>query len=138
MKILILCTGNSCRSPMAEGFLKSFDNKLEVYSAGTFPADFVNSNSVKVMKEVGIDISAHKPRNVNEFLSESFDYVITVCDSSKEICPVFAGKVKHFLYHGFEDPYMTSGTPEEILSVYRRVRDEIKDWFYNFYISKSV
>ena len=133
MKILILCTGNSCRSQMAEGFLKSFDKKLEVYSAGTKPASKVNPNSVKVMEEDGIDISSQYPQDVNEFVNQSFDYVITVCDNAKEVCPVFNGEVKQQLHIPFEDPYEATGTEEEVLAVYRRVRDEIKERFKRFY-----
>lgn len=126
MKILILCTGNSCRSQMAEGLLKSFDDKLEVYSAGTNPSSRVHSKAIRVMKEVGIDISQNVPKNVDRFLDQSFDYVITVCDNAKETCPVFTGKVKHRLHIGFEDPADATGTEEEIIAVFRKVRDEIK------------
>jgi len=135
-KILILCTGNSCRSQMAEGFLKSFDSELEVFSAGTIPAEKVNPKSVIVMDEVGIDISSQAPQNVDEFVDQSFDYVITVCDNSKEVCPVFTGHVKHQLHIPFDDPADTIGTDEEILAVYRRVRDEIKKEFTQFYNDK--
>jgi arsenate reductase len=134
-KILILCTGNSCRSQMAEGFLKSFDKNLEVYSAGTKPADKVNPFAVKAMKEIGIDISKGIAENVDKYLSQSFDYVITVCDNAKETCPVFMGSVKHRLHIGFDDPADAFGTDEEIMPVYRRVRDEIKKDFFNFYKS---
>src|SRR3989304_5882555 len=88
-RILILCTGNSCRSQMAEGFLKSFDDNLEVYSAGTKPAEKINPFAVKAMKEIGIDISAGIAENVDKYLDQSFDYVITVCDKAKETCPIF-------------------------------------------------
>jgi arsenate reductase len=134
MKILILCTGNSCRSQMAEGFLKSFDRSLEVYSAGINPASKVSSKAIKVMQEVNIDISNHYPKNVNEFLKDEWDYVITVCDNAYETCPVFTGKVKHRLHIGFDDPAKVSGNEEEILSVFRRVRDEIKEKFHKFYL----
>ena len=133
-RILVLCTGNSCRSQMAEGFLKSFDNNVEVYSAGTKPADKVNPNAVKVMKEVGIDLSNNYPKMVDQFLNEPFDYVITVCDNAKETCPVFIGKVGKQLHIGFEDPADATGTEEEILSVFRKVRDEIKRDFYKLYL----
>lgn len=133
MKILIICTGNTCRSQMAEGFLKSFDSKLEVYSAGTAAEGKVNPFAVKVMKEVGIDISMQKPEPVDIYLSDSFDYVITVCDGAKEVCPVFVGKVKNRLHIGFEDPASAKGTEEVVLPVYRKVRDQIKDAFYDFY-----
>jgi arsenate reductase len=132
-RVLILCTGNSCRSQMAEGFLKSFDKNLEVFSAGTKPAEKVNPFAVKVMQEVGIDISKGIAENVNKYLEQSFDYVITVCDNAKEICPIFIGKVKHHLHIGFDDPADAVGSEEEILPVYRRVRDEIKRDFYKFY-----
>jgi arsenate reductase len=131
-KILILCTGNSCRSQMAEGFLKSFDPELEVYSAGTKPAEKVNPFAVKAMKEVGIDISNGVAEDVDKYLSQSFDYVITVCDNAKETCPVFMGEVKHRLHIGFDDPAEAVGTEEEVMPVYRRVRDEIKEKFYDF------
>ncbi|PJA97598.1 MAG: protein tyrosine phosphatase [Ignavibacteriales bacterium CG_4_9_14_3_um_filter_34_10] len=131
-RILILCTGNSCRSQMAEGFLKSFDDNLEVYSAGTKPAAKVNPFAVKAMKEVGIDISNGKAESVDKYLSQSFDYVITVCDNAKETCPVFIGAVKYRLHIGFDDPADAVGTEEEVMPVYRRVRDEIKNEFKKF------
>jgi arsenate reductase (thioredoxin) len=133
MKILILCTGNSCRSQMAEGFLKSFDTKLEVFSAGTNPAAHANPYAVAVMKEAGIDISKNKPKSVDLFLSGSFDYVITVCDDARESCPYFSGKVLHRMHMGFEDPAKASGTEEEILNVYRKIRDQIREEFSKFY-----
>jgi arsenate reductase (thioredoxin) len=133
MKILIICTGNTCRSQMAEGFLKSFDKKLEVFSAGTAAEERVNPFAVKVMKEAGIDISQQKPESVDLYLSDSFDYVITVCDGAKEVCPVFTGKVKHRLHIGFEDPASAKGTDDAVLHVYRKVRDQIKEAFYEFY-----
>lgn len=136
MKILILCTGNSCRSQMAEGFLKSFDSRLEVDSAGTDPALQANPIAVAAMKEVGIDISQNIPKSVDLFLSDSFDYVITVCDNAKETCPVFLGKVKNRLHMGFEDPADTVGTIEKVMPVYRKVRDEIKEEFNAFYIEQ--
>ncbi len=135
-KVLILCTGNSCRSQMAEGFLKSFDSALEVYSAGTAPSGRVHPKAVQVMQEVGIDLSKNHPKNVDQFLDMPFDYVITVCDHAKETCPVFTGQVKHRLHIGFEDPAEAIGTEEEILSVFRRVRDEIKDAFQQFYLQQ--
>jgi arsenate reductase (thioredoxin) len=134
MKILIICTGNTCRSQMAEGFLKSFDSKLEVYSAGTAAEGEVNPFAVQVMKEAGIDISQQKPESVDLFLADSFDYVITVCDGAKEVCPVFTGNVKQRLHIGFEDPASARGTDEEIVPIYRKVRDQIKEAFYEFYV----
>ncbi len=133
MKILILCTGNSCRSQMAEGFLKSFDKKLKVVSAGTNPGTEVHPKAVQVMKDEGIDISKNKPKNVEVFTNESFDFVITVCDDAKETCPVFTGKVKHRLHIGFDDPAEVQGSEDFILSEFRRIRDEIKREFRKFY-----
>ena len=124
-RILILCTGNSCRSQMAEGYLKSFDNNLEVYSAGTKPADKANQYAVKTMGEVGIDISNGIPEDVDKYVNQSFDYVITVCDNAKETCPVFTGKVENMVHIGFEDPAEAKGTDEEIWQIFRKVRDEI-------------
>ena len=132
-RILILCTGNSCRSQMAEGLLKSFDSSLEVYSAGTNPAGSISSRAIHVMKEIGIDISSGYPKSVEQFIGESFDYVITVCDHAREVCPVFTGKVGTQLHIGFDDPAMASGTREEVLEVYRRVRDEMKEQLGIFY-----
>jgi len=132
-KILILCTGNSCRSQMAEGFLKSLDSSLEVFSAGTNPAQQVNPNAIKVMKEIGIDISKGYSKNVDQFIHQSFDYVITVCDNAKETCPVFMGNVKHKLHIGFDDPADAIGTDDEVFPVYRRVRDEIVEEFTAFH-----
>jgi arsenate reductase len=135
MKILILCTGNSCRSQMAEGFLKSFDRSLHVFSAGTNPAQKVNPFAVKVMKEESIDLNSNKPKNVDEFISWEFDYVITVCDGARESCPMFTGKVSNRLHIGFEDPAEFVGTDEETLRKFRQVRDEIKKEFRAFYDS---
>jgi arsenate reductase (thioredoxin) len=134
MKVLILCTGNSCRSQMAHGFLQSFDKNIDVHSAGTEPAKQVNQKAVQVMKESGIDISHHTPKIVNKYINEEWDYVITVCDDANETCPVFLGKVKHRLHIGFEDPSHAKGTDEFIMSEFRRVRDLIKSGFYKFYI----
>ena len=136
MKILILCTGNSCRSQMAQGLLQSFNEKLEVHSAGTEPAEEVKPKAVEVMKEKNIDISNHKPSMVDEYLSDEWDYVITVCDDANETCPAFLGKVKTRLHMGFEDPSRVSGTEEYILGEYRRVRDEIKTAFSELYQNK--
>lgn len=134
MKILVLCTGNSCRSQMAEGFLKSFDSNLEVVSAGTEPSSKVHPIAIKVMKEEGIDLSASKPKSVNEFLEHEFDYVITVCGGAKESCPMFTGSVKNRIHIGFDDPAEAEGSDEFILSEFIRIRNEIKRDFYNFYL----
>ena len=133
MKILILCTGNSCRSQMAEGFLRSFDSRLEVFSAGTHPAPHANPNAVAAMKEVGADISQNRPKNVDLFVADPFDYVITVCGGAKEVCPAFTGYVKNRLHIGFDDPADAVGTAQEVMAVYRKVRDEIKEVFWTFY-----
>ncbi|MCF8370577.1 MAG: arsenate reductase ArsC [Bacteroidales bacterium] len=133
MKILILCTGNTCRSQMAHGFLNSFDNRLEVFSAGTKPGTIVNPNAVKVMAELGIDIDGAKSNHVDEYINQPWDFVITVCDGAKEICPVFTGNVKSQIHIGFDDPVEAKGNTEEVLSVYRRVRDEIRRDFGKFY-----
>ena len=133
IKILILCTGNSCRSQMAEGFLKSFDKDLFVVSAGTMPSNAVHPLAIKVMQEEGINLNANLPKSVNFFLTESFDYVITVCGDAKETCPVFNGEVKNRLHIGFDDPAEAKGTEAFILSEFRRIRDEIKQDFTKFY-----
>lgn len=133
MKVLILCTGNSCRSQMAQGFLKSFNNHIEVCSAGTNPAVKINEKAVAVMKESGIDISGYKPEPVEIYLGEVWDYVITVCDDANETCPVFTGKVKHRLHISFEDPSKVTGTDEFIWSEFQRIRDEIGKRFREFY-----
>lgn len=133
IKVLILCTGNSCRSQMAHGFLQSFDKRIEVYSAGTEPASQVNQTAVKVMKEAGVDISGHTPKMVDRYLKDQWDFVITVCDHANETCPVFMGKVKHRLHIGFDDPSHAKGTDEFILSEFHRVRDQIKNEFYQLY-----
>jgi arsenate reductase len=135
-KILILCTGNSCRSQMAEGFLKSFDSKLQVYSAGTKPADSGNPFAIQAMSEVGIDISDGVPEDVEKYINRSFDYVITVCDNARESCPVFTGDVKAQLHIPFDDPADATGTEEEVMPVYRRVRDEIRERFHKFHIER--
>jgi len=118
---------------MAEGFLKSFDPKLEVYSAGTNPSKSVNPIAIKVMNEAGINLSKNVTKNADQFINDSFDYVITVCDNAKETCPVFLGKVGKQLHIGFEDPADAAGTEEEILIVFRKVRDNIKKVFEEFY-----
>lgn len=133
MRILILCTGNSCRSQMAHGFMQSLDNNLIVCSAGTKPAERVHPLAVKVMNEVGIDISSHTPQSVDNYLQQPWDYVITVCGGANESCPTFIGAVRHRLHIGFEDPSKSEGTEDFILSEFRRIRDEIKMSFYNLY-----
>jgi arsenate reductase (thioredoxin) len=133
MKILILCTGNSCRSQMAQGFLQSFDKRLQIFSAGTEPAARINPTAVKVMMEAGIDISNNKPGNVDQYLNETWDYVITVCDNANESCPVFPGKVRNRLHIGFEDPSNFKGTDMQVITEFRRIRDQIRSSFYKLY-----
>ena len=133
MKILILCTGNSCRSQIAHGFLQSYDKRLKVYSAGTDPGARVNPMAIDVMKRAGIDISHHTPTNVDKYLMEDWDYVITVCDKANETCPVFPGKVRHRLHIGFEDPSLFKGSYVEVLNEFYMIRNEIRDEFYKLY-----
>ena len=133
MRILILCTGNSCRSQMAHGFLQSFSSNIEVHSAGTRPAAQVNPLAVETMLEAGIDISSHTPKDVSIYLQQEWDYVITVCGGANESCPAFTGKVKHRLHMGFEDPSEATGTPEFIKSEFRRIRNQIRTGFRLFF-----
>jgi len=135
MKILVLCTGNSCRSQMGEGFFKSFDKNIDVVSAGTEPSNAVHPLAIKVMLEEGIDLKLSKPKSVNLFLNQEFDYVITVCGGAKEACPMFTGKVKNRIHIGFDDPAEARGSEDFILSEFRRIRDEIKRDFEAFYQS---
>lgn len=138
MKILILCTGNSCRSQMAEGFLKSFDEKLEVFSAGTAPTFEVHPLAIQVMKELGIDLSQNQPKKVDNFLKDTFDFVITVCGGAKESCPMFTGNVDKRIHIGFDDPAEATGNIDEVLNEFRRIRDEIKKDFFKFYKENIV
>jgi len=138
MKILILCTGNSCRSQMAHGFLQSFDKDIEVSSAGTEASGRLNEKAVFVMKEVGIDISHHTSDSVEKYLGEEWDFVITVCGGANEACPAFLGKVKQRLHIGFDDPSHVTGSDEYIWSEFRRVRDLIKDEFYQLYLTSIM
>jgi len=118
---------------MAHGFLQSFNKDIEVFSAGTNPSGKINKIAVEVMKEVGIDISQNKPKPVEKYLFEPWDYVITVCDDANETCPVFSGKVNTRLHIGFEDPAKVTGSEEFIVNEFRRVRDEIELKFLRFY-----
>jgi arsenate reductase (thioredoxin) len=124
--VLILCTGNSARSQMAEGLLRhEAGDRFEVFSAGTRPTT-VRPEAVAVMIEIGIDISAHHSKAVDEFIGWEFDYVITVCDHAKEFCPVLPGSTKH-LHWSFTDPAAVEGSGEERAVAFRKVRDEIRD-----------
>ena len=134
MKVLILCTGNSCRSQMAQGFLQFFDKNLNVFSAGTEASGKLNEKAVSVMKEIGIDISHHTSDPVEKYINEEWDLVITVCGGANEACPSFTGKVKTRLHIGFDDPSHVIGSDEFIMSEFYRVRDEIKNQFYEFYV----
>jgi len=134
MKVLILCTGNSCRSQMAHGFLQSFDPNLTVCSAGTKASGKLNQKAVEVMMEIGIDISHHTSDSVDIYLDQEWDYVITVCGGANESCPAFMGKVKHRLHIGFDDPSEAWGEDVFVMKEFRRVRDEIKEGFWKFYL----
>jgi len=125
-KILFICTHNSARSQMAEGIMKSlYGEYYDVYSAGIEPLE-VNPYAVKVMKEIGLDISKQRSKSVDEFRDFRFDYVVTVCDQAKESCPFFPGGA--IIHKGFKDPSPSSGNEDEILASFRRTRDEIKIW----------
>lgn len=124
--ILILCTGNSCRSHLAEGILRQIAGDLfDVHSAGSNPAGYVHPKAIAVMAEIGIDISGHTSKHMNEFLDRKIDTVITVCGKADQACPMFPGQVNRY-HWGFDDPAHATGTEEEILAVFRCVRDQIK------------
>ena len=130
-RVLILCTGNSARSQMAEGLLAhDAADRFEVESAGTKPGS-VRSEAITVMKELGIDISNHRSKHVDEFQGQQFDYVLTVCDNARESCPFFPGNSKR-LHRAFDDPAAVEGTEQERLAVFRRVRNEIRDYLKTF------
>ncbi|MBX9603338.1 MAG: arsenate reductase ArsC [Bryobacteraceae bacterium] len=137
-RVLILCTGNSARSQMSEGFLRSLDSRLEVQSAGTEPSPRVNPLAIRAMHEIGIDISNGKPKSVGQFLGESFDFVITVCDDADRNCPNFRGKVGRRVHIGFPDPAKAEGSDEEKLAAFRRVRDDIRVRFREFHDKEIV
>lgn len=126
-KILILCTGNSARSQMAEGLLKHIcQNEFEVFSAGTRPS-IIRPEAIKVLAEIGIDISGNRSKSADEFINEEIDYVLTVCDNAKENCPYFPAKTK-LIHHSFEDPAEIEGGEERRLAIFRKVRDEIEKY----------
>jgi len=133
MHILILCTGNSCRSQMAHGILQALDERLHVCSAGTNPAARVHPKAVQVMAELGLDIAAHTPHHTDEYLGTSWDYVITVCGNAEANCPVFSGSVGQRLHIGFDDPAEATGSEEQILTEFRHIRDQILAAFFAFY-----
>ncbi len=125
--VLILCTGNSARSQMAEGLLRhDAGDRFEVASAGTHPSH-VRPEAIAVMNEIGIDISGHRSKSVDEFASRDFDYVFTVCDNAKETCPIYPGHANR-LHHGFEDPAAVQGSEQDKLAAFRKVRDEIRQY----------
>ena len=125
-RVLILCTGNSARSQMAEGWLRHLGgDAFDVASAGTTPAERVNPLAVRAMAEAGIDLASHYPKHLERFLNDQWDYVITVCDSANEACPLFPGG-RERIHWSFEDPAAAQGTEDERLAVFRRVRDEIR------------
>jgi arsenate reductase (thioredoxin) len=131
-RVLVLCTGNSARSQMAEGLLRhDAGERFDVESAGTKPSS-VRPEAIAAMRELGIDISGHRSKSVGEFDGQQFDYVITVCDSARETCPVFFGSAKQ-MHHSFDDPPpMSHGTDEERMAIFRRVRDELRDYLGGF------
>ncbi len=130
-KVLVLCTGNSCRSQIAEGYLKHFaGNKAEIYSAGV-ETHGVNPRAIATMAEDGIDISTHTSNNINEYRDIEFDYVITVCDHAKERCPFFPSSAVK-LHENFPDPAKVTGTDEQVMAAFREVRQIIKDYTKNF------
>ena len=132
-KILILCTGNSARSQMAEGLLKYIcQNKYEVFSAGTKPS-IVRPEAIKVLREIGIDITNNWSKSVDEFVNQEIDYVFTVCDNAKENCPYFAAKTK-LIHHSFVDPAEIEGDEDTRLAAFRQVRDEIKKYLENDFV----
>lgn len=129
-RVLILCTGNSARSQMAEGLLRDIRPDLEVESAGVAPSQ-VRPEAIEVMKEIGISIAEHRSKSVNEFAGQHFDYVITVCDNAQEMCPVFPGETER-IHWSFEDPAAFEGRESERLTAFRRVRDEIRSKLRTF------
>lgn len=130
-RVLILCTGNSARSQMAEGLLRhDAGERFEVESAGTKPS-FVREEAIAVMRELGIDITSHRSKNVAEFDGQRFDYVITVCDNARESCPVFFGQAQR-LHRDFEDPAALTGSGEQRLDLFRRVRDQLREFLRDF------
>jgi arsenate reductase len=130
-RVLILCTGNSARSQMAEGLLHhDAGGRFEVHSAGTKPTS-VRLEAIAVMRELGIDISRHRSKHLDEFAGQTFDYVLTVCDQAHESCPIDLGAT-HRLHHNFEDPVALHGTETERLALFRRLRDEIRTYLRSF------
>lgn len=142
MRILFLCTGgNSCRSLMAEAFLQKIDRSLEVFSAGLHPDESIDPMAIKVMDEIGVDISSKKPKSYHEFEGKEFDYLITLCDGTKDKIDTVKITAKHRIHLGFEDPRKAYCTEEQLITIYRDIRDEIKnelDYFYSRVLSKEL
>jgi len=136
-RVLFLCTANSCRSQMAEGIAKSlWSDKMAACSAGT-EVSFVNPMAIEVMKEIGMDISAHRSKALSEFDGQAFDYVITLCGSANETCPLYIGGTKK-THIGFDDPGKAQGTKEDVLREFRRVRDEMKEKLTTFFRVEKI
>ena len=136
-RVLFLCTANSCRSQMAEGIINHFSgDKIAAFSAGT-QASFVNPMAIVAMKEIGIDISGQRSKNLSEFDGQSFDYVITLCGSANETCPLYIGGTKK-THIGFDDPANVTGTKEDVLREFRRVRDEMKERLKQYFFQEKV
>lgn len=136
-RVLFLCAANSCRSQMAEGIINHlFGDQIEAFSSGT-KAAFVNPTAIEVLKEIGIDISKHRSKNLSEFDGQNFNYVITLCGDANETCPLYIGGTKK-MHIGFDDPAQLKGTYEEVLCEFRRVRDEIKDKLTAFFQAEKI
>jgi len=131
-RVLFLCTGNSCRSHMAEGWLRHLGgDRFEALSAGAKPTGYVHPLAIKVMAEAGVDISQHRSKSIDEFAGQPLDLLVTVCDNARESCPMYAGAKKQ-VHWGFDDPAHATGTEEEKMAVFRRVRDEIRQRIQKF------
>lgn len=131
-RVLFLCTGNSCRSHMAEGWLRQLGgDRYDSLSAGAKPSGYVHPLAIQVMAEVGVNIAAHRSKDIREFDGQTLDVLVTVCDNAREACPVFHG-AKRTIHHSFDDPAHATGSEAEKLAVFRRVRDEIRQWIEEF------
>jgi arsenate reductase len=131
-KVLFLCTANSCRSQMAEGIVNHFiGDRIEAFSAGT-EASFVNPRAIAVLREIGIDVSGHRSKNVDEFAGDRFDFTVTLCGDARDKCPIFAGGGDR-VHIGFSDPAKATGSEEEIMEAFRRVRDEIREGLLEYF-----
>lgn len=133
MRVLIVCNSNSCRSQMAEAYLQSFDSKLEVMSAGSKPDNQIHPLAIEVMKEDGIDISNKKPKKIDQYLNESFDYVLTLCNKETSLLDAFNGNVQNKIHLNFEDPLTNCDDNSNEIETFRQTRDDIKENFERFY-----